>query len=200
MGCRKIRSHANIKRLKKVAGALQGHEQASMFQQVIDHMKANPEDVRPLFQLCESGLVQTLSTEEFQPMVPSCSSNLKLVSLTLKKAVLKNLNPGIDATLLKQLRKVDINIVDTLFFFCVVEDPKTGVEPNLSEEQFIQNMKERHSVCGARAAQLEFKQDKVEWPSCGVYRLCGPPEGEPESVEGTASWVEHRPSTFKALS
>jgi hypothetical protein len=145
-------------------------------------------------------LVQTLSNDEFQPMLPSCSSNLKLISLTLKKAVLKNLHPGIDATLLKGLRKVDSNIVDTLFFFCLVEDPKTGVECNLSEEQFIQNMKDRHDACGARAAQLVFKHDKVDWPSCGVYRLCSPPDGEPADVENTHAWVEHRPSTLKALS
>ena len=197
-GGRRVKCNANIKRMKKVAGALQEHEQAQMMQQVIEHMKAHPEDVRPLWQLCESGLVQTLSPEEFEPMVPSCSSNMKLVSMTLKKTVLMSLNPGIDSSLLKILRAHDSNVVDTLFYFSLAEDPKTGVEANLSEAEFVRQQVTRHHVTGQRAKQLVFTGGEVHWATCGVYQFCSPPEGEPEDVEGMASWIEHRPSKLKA--
>ena len=198
-GGKRVKCNANIKGMKKVAGALQEHEQAQMMQQVIEHMKAHPEDVRPLWRLCESGLVQTLSPEEFEPMVPSCSSNLKLVSLTLKKKVLMTPKPGIDSSLLRVLRTHDSNVVDTLFYFCLAEDPKTGVEASLSEADFIRQQVARHHVTGKRAGQLVFTEvGKVQWATCGVYRFCSPPEGEPEDDKDMCSWIEHRPSQLKA--
>ena len=103
--------------------------------------------------------------------------------------------------MVKKLRGEDPAVVEKLFYFVLAEQPKTQVEPGLTEAAMVQLMVDRHLVCGSRGRQLAFNGAEVDWQKCGVYSLCQAPDdvGDEEKLEdGKFGWVERRHAKVKA--
>lgn len=169
-GFKKLHNNSIAKKLNKVGGELLLAEENELMTHITKHLKEHPEQKAVVWRLLQSNLVSELMTSEGEK-VPPCSTKLGKLSKHLRKRFLTIVSGGaLDATMLKGLIDHDPDIIDTLFFYMLQEDPSTKVAERLVDDLF-EVLKARSMVVGNPSTFIKISGNKVNWDICGVYHL-----------------------------
>jgi hypothetical protein len=111
-------SHAADERLRQIDKQLEATDLQERLKALIAYIKAHPEDVCKLLQLCESGLIKRMQRRDIEKTIPDSSTHYRVLAVRTKRRLLIDASAGAFTLLsLKELEGKHKGFIQQLFYF-----------------------------------------------------------------------------------
>lgn len=164
------------KELKKMKATQQALDSKKKLEEIIEYLEQKPELVPQAHAHIVGGILEKCErpgddsdedAEEFQVQYKTLQKSPK----TWLQTFLAELEPRMNANVMRDLRKKDSNIAHRLMYLATACEPSTPFGP-MSKAIWKNVFKERYVLCGRPLAKLGWTRDwSIKWGTCGVYKL-----------------------------
>lgn len=141
-------SHASAERLRQIDKQLDATELQEKHKALQAYIKAHPEDVPKLLQMCESGLIKKMQKRDIEKTIPDSSTHYRVLAARTKRRLLIDTScQSFSVVSLKELESKNKGITQQLFYFGLGLDEKDWVG-TVDYEELLAHLTLRQEAAG----------------------------------------------------